>query len=227
LLAASAWGDDAMDPKAGVESDNFSTPISQFNGVFDPTANGGVLSLYNDTGKILTSLSLNTTIADNLTPADISSSFTCNSGASNPFFLFCGFDYVPTDGSLTIDFYGVNPPDPNELSGTESEVGLQRGIPPIDPACILVGHFQPCSYIGHFAFVFNDNLSIAGTGGNGWTPDATSIANPSTLLFTNTPLFGVQYGTAPEPSAFFLLGGGIFALAGWPRRRAGGRGPKQ
>jgi hypothetical protein len=116
FLAASAWGD--IDPVASVESDNFSTAISQFvttyGSTFDPTANGGVLGLYNDTGGIITSLTLHTTIAQNLTSADIADSFTCNP-SGDPFFLHCGFDYNSSNGSLTIEFYGVNPPDGDEF----------------------------------------------------------------------------------------------------------------
>src|ERR1700752_2791906 len=107
LLASSALADTMQQaPAAGVESDNFSSPISKFVGQFDPTANNGIIGFFNDTGDVITALSLHTTIATNLTTADISSSFSCNSGSADPFFLNCGFTYVSSTGSLTINFFG-------------------------------------------------------------------------------------------------------------------------
>src|SRR6516164_4101316 len=115
LLVSSAFADTMpQDPAAGVESDNFSTGISKFVGQFNPTDNNGIIGFYNDTGAIITSLSLHTIIATNLTTADINSSFSCNSGAADPFFLNCGFVYDSVTGSLTINFFGVNRPDGDE-----------------------------------------------------------------------------------------------------------------
>jgi len=224
VLAASAWGDAIQDPKAAVEADNFSTPLSQFTGAFDPTSNGGVLALYNDTGAIVTSLSLDATIAKGLAPADIGSSFSCNSGPDNPYFLFCGFDYNTTTGALGIDFFGVNPPDGDELNGTSDEVGEQEGIPAVSAACLLAPEVDGCNGIGHFAFVFNNDLSVVGSGDTGWVPTETSVANPNTPLFDGPPTITVSYSTsAPEPRSLLLLGGAVLALAGLSRRRVSGR----
>jgi hypothetical protein len=220
LLAFSASADTMKDPAAGVESDNFSSPISKFVGQFDPTANNGIMGFFNDTGAIITSLSLHTTIATNLTTADISSSFSCNSGAADPFFLNCGFDYVSSTGSLTINFFGVNPSDGDELTGRDAEIGEHEGIPPVTPACLPNPNAPGCQTVGHFAFVFNDNFQQTGNLVDEWVPTTTSTANPNKLLFNGPPLFDAPgFTTAPEPSSLILLGSAIFALARLSRRR--------
>src|ERR1039457_2136293 len=80
FLAVAAWAGVIQDPAAGVEADNFSSPISTLSGTFDPTANGGVLGLYNHPGSIITALSLHTTIAEGLTSSDIGRSQTFGDG---------------------------------------------------------------------------------------------------------------------------------------------------
>ena len=220
LLASSASADTLKDPAAGVESDNFSSPISKFVGQFDPTANNGIIGFYNDTGALITSLSLHTTIATNLTTADISSSFSCNSGAADPFFLNCGFAYVSSTGSLTINFFGVNPSDGDEFTGRDAEIGEREGIPAVPPACLPNPNVPGCQSVGHFAFVFNDGFQQTGNLVDEWVPTTTSTANPNKLLFNGQPLFDAPgFTTAPEPSSFLLLGSAIFALARFSRRR--------
>ena len=221
FLACSASADTMQqDPAAGVESDNFSSPISKFVGQFDPTANNGVIGFYNDTGDIITSLSLHTTIATNLTTADISSSFSCNSGTADPFFLNCGFAYVSSTGSLTINFFGVNPSDGDEFTGRDAEIGEREGIPPVTPACLPNPNAPGCQTVGHFAFVFNNNFQQTGNLVDEWVPTTTSTANPNELLFDGPPLFDAPgFTTAPEPSSLLLLGSAIFALARFSRRR--------
>jgi hypothetical protein len=225
FLAASAWGD--MDPFAGVEADNFSYALSTFSGTFSPTQDGGVIGFYNDTGSIITSLSLQTTIEEGLTSAEISNSFTCNSGAANPFFLNCGFSYVSSTGSLTINFFGVNPADPDELDGFETEVGEQRGIPPVvgvgneeadvnDLAAAIEDSASVSYQVGHFAFVFVDPT----TGTNGWQ-------NNTPLFGNTTPDFGPPTFTLPEPSTLPLLAGEVLALAGLFWRRVRGHWSKR
>ena len=164
ILASSASADTMKDPAEGVESDNFSSPISKFVGQFDPTANNGVIGFFNDTGAIITSLSLHTNIATNLTTADISSSFSCNSGSADPFFLNCGFAYVSSTGSLTINFFGVNPSDGDEFNGRDAEIGEHEGIPPVPPACLPNPNAPGCQTVGHFAFVFNEPRRRVGPG---------------------------------------------------------------
>jgi hypothetical protein len=228
LLISSASADTIKDPAAGVEADNFSSAISTFVGTFSPTDNNGVIGFYNDTGSLIVSLSLHTTIAAMLTPADISSSFSCNSGTANPFFLNCGFLYDSSSGSLTVNFFGVNPPDGDELDGSDSEVGERQGIPPVPAPCLSTPDLGNCIFVGHFAFVFNDGFQKAGNVVNEWVPTTTSTANPNTLLFNGPPRFDPPGFTIaapglsaalPEPGSFLLVGSAVFALARLSRRR--------
>ena len=222
LIASSASADTIKDPAAGVEADNFSTAISKFVGTFSPTDNNGVIGFYNDTGALINSLSLHTTIAAMLTPADISSSFSCNSGEANPFFLNCGFIYDSSTGSLTINFFGVNPPDGDETDGSDAEIGERQGIPAVVGPCLLTPDAPGCNVIGHFSFVFNDGFQQVGDLIDEWVPTTTSTANPNTLLFNGPPRFDAPgFTTAPEPSSLLLLGSAIFALARLSRRRMG------
>ena len=220
FLASSASADTMKDPAAGVEADNFSTSISKFVGTFSPTDNNGVIGFYNDTGALITSLSLHTTIATNLTNADISSSFSCNSGTANPFFLNCGFVYNSSTGSLTINFFGVNPSDGDETNGRDAEIGEREGIPTVVGPCLLTPDAPGCNVVGHFAFVFNDGFQETGKLVDEWVPTTTSTVNPNTLLFNGPPRFDAPgFTTAPEPSSLLLLGSAIFALARLSRRR--------
>ena len=222
LLVSSAFADTMpQDPAAGVESGNFSTGISKFVGQFNPTDNNGIIGFFNDTGAIITSLSLHTTIAKSLTAADISDSFSCNS-ATDPFFLNCGFVYNSSNGSLTINFFGVNRPDGDELNGRDAEIGEHEGIPAVPAACLPNPNASGCNVIGHFAFVFNDGFLQTGNLVDEWVPGTLSSADHQTKLFNGQPLFDAPgFTTAPEPSSLILLGSAaIFALARLSRRRA-------
>jgi hypothetical protein len=221
LLASSASADIIKDPAAGVEADNFSTAISKFVGTFSPTDNNGVIGFFNDTGALIISLSLHTTIATGLTPADISSSFNCNSGTANPFFLNCGFVYDSSAGSLTVNFFGVNPSDADETDGSDDDIGEREGIPAVVGPCLVTPDAPGCNVVGHFAFVFNDGFLQTGDVVDEWVPTTTSTVNPNTLLFNGPPRFDAPgFTTAPEPGSLLLLGSAILALARFSRRRS-------
>src|SRR6186997_106407 len=120
LLAAistAAWAGVIKDPAMGVDVDSNSDPLS--GGInFTPVNGGGVFSYFNDTGHLITELLFETFAAPNLPQQEVIDAFVCNaSNNQNPFFLDCSVDYQPSDGKLTIDFFGINPPDNDGILG--------------------------------------------------------------------------------------------------------------
>jgi len=97
LLTASAWAGTITDPSAGVEAGGFSNPISgvtSFNPAGDP-GHPGEIGLYNDTGALITGLSLSTTISTGLDSTTVANDFNCNDANTalfpNPFFRCAEF----------------------------------------------------------------------------------------------------------------------------------------
>jgi hypothetical protein len=184
-LAASAWAGTIQDPAAWIDPGGGSPP---FNGSAPLDPGAGIIDFYNNTGNLITSITLSTTLNTSLSPADISQ-FNCGSY----FFLDCVITYDSGTGEFTMDFSGVLSDDFSSLVGSNlPDDGGDMGIPPL----------------GHFVFdFFNDNGDSES--GNGW------IDNP-TLFPTDTPELDAT--SAPEPGTSALLGAGLLALALISRR---------
>lgn len=205
-VAGIASADLLSDPDMSMDAGSFSSPLSQFTG-FVPPNGGGILDLYNDTGKLLTSFGLTTTVKTGLTQTQVNE-FLCNTGPS-PFFLSCGISYNSATGALTISFSGVNPPDGDE--STSGEIGEQEGIPALKAGCTdQNADSNACKGQGHFAISFNNNFSFSGDVG-GWS----STASPD--LFNAGP---VEFTlAAPEPSALLLFATVLLGAALLARKR--------
>ena len=144
-LAASAWAGAIQDPAAWIDPGGGSPP---FNGSASLDPGLGTIDFFNNTGNLLTSIRLSTTINIGLSPADISQ-FHCGS----IFFLDCVITYTSGTGAFTMDFSGVLPPD-----SALADDGGPMGIPPL----------------GDFAFdFFNDNGNP--DSGNGWDNGNTTL----------------------------------------------------
>src|SRR6202023_1587271 len=117
-------------------------------------------------------------IATGLEQGTINTAFNCQQ--SNPFFLGCFINYVPTTGLLSIGFSGVNPPN---------QFGQKEGIPPLLPGCLSNPDAPGCRDVGHFIITLNDNFALNGASG-GWS----QTANP--VLF---PMSQITFGVAEIP----------------------------
>jgi uncharacterized protein (TIGR03382 family) len=225
-LIAPAWASTIPDPSAQIDAGSQSNPFSGL-GSFNPTGDNGsgIIALYNDTGGLLTSISMHTDIDPGLTYTTVNATtialdnidFSCNDANSgNPFFLNCGvtYSYVPgnTFGVLTISFFGVNPyVPPTSASGLDLR-GAHEGIPTLLPGCASTPDGPGCTDVGHFAFNF---LSLQT---NGWTDPSTESA---VFLNDTFPTFAPPSYTdtaSPEPGTSTLLAAGLLSLA-WLTRR--------
>jgi len=210
VLAAAARAGIVTDPEMGVEAGDLSQPIG--TGVtFSPypETGGGVFDFYNGTGQVITRFVFQTTFQTSLTPDQLTGVFTCSGDHANPFFLDCSVGYVDLSGSvtLTIAFYGVNPPGDDIDPATIGELGPQKGIPPLLPGCNSTPDAGGCTGTGHFVVTLNDGFATTGAAG-GWSPNT----NPAML---SLPTFTVEeIDTAPEPSPAMLLAPALLCLAG-------------
>ncbi len=204
------------DPEMGLDSGSLSDPISTST-IFRPTNGGGVFGFFNSSDSLITALIFRTTILPGLTQQQIAGVFNCNDANTealpNPFFLDCSVSYTQ-DGTLRIDFFGVNPPTPNPFGG--DLVGLHEGIPPILPGCRDTPDAPGCTDVGHFRITLNDGFVTTGANG-GWAPDKT----PG-VFTADGPTFGVaeiDLAGAPEPATVVLSFSALLGLAGFGRLR--------
>lgn len=199
-LSGAAWSD-TVDPFIGLDDPTPPGPPINVGTEFSSNGNGGGTFLFtNDTGSIITALEFQAEVS-----SFNSDSFSCNS----VFFLNCSFK--PTENAngvlLTIDFFGVNPPPPNELpEGCDSERNEFEGIPIFDPAC---------SNQGVIAITLNNPLEgspyVLDSGGfGGWNDFAPT--GQTNVTFTTTLV------STPEPSTTILLGTGVVLIVGTRRR---------
>jgi hypothetical protein len=156
----------------------------------------------NLTGSLIDDLVFSTTIDENLSTTMLTADgdFTCD--APDGYFLSCVVSYDPSTGLLTYDYFGVNPPNYQDLPGVviyEDIVGGgfgNTGIPELG--------------------LFTVDLS-------GWTSNLTDPVT-GTPLYSNLPGLSSSYNTSdaippgsialPEPSAPLILLTELLLLAG-------------
>jgi hypothetical protein len=227
-LSVSAWAGIIQDPAAQIDAGSGSNPLSTL-GAFSPCGDlnmgqcTGLISLYNDTGGLITSVTLNVEIDPGLSIGTINANFNCNTASlGNPFFLNCTITYTSAPGSsyglLTISFLGVNPFVPPS-SGEIDLKGLNEGIPPVPAACLPDPDLQcPSSDVGHFEFNFLDLGSLTYNGANsGWIDGSAD----NLFLGGTTPTFEAPLYTdagIPEPGTSSLLAAGLLSLVLLSRR---------
>lgn len=142
-LAAPAWAGAIQDPAAWIDPGGGSAP---FNGSASLDPSDNVIYFYNNTGNVLTSISLTTTLNTDLSPDEISQ-FNCGSSI----FLDCAITYNPGTGELTMDFSDL-PPSGGDF--TPDDMGIPLG--------------------GHFVIDFF-NVDGNPDSGNGWDNGNTTL----------------------------------------------------
>ena len=153
------------------------------NGV-QPTGDAAVVYQLEDNTGIIQSLTFDLTINTGLPQKDIRNGFSCGQNGRG-YFLHCTITYDPNTGDLKYMFFGVRPPEGDELCPQKDcEVNEQEGIPP-----------------GGTFFVHL----------NGWVSDAT-VGDPDTL-YSGLPEFSNSFVATPEPSALWVVGIALLLLA--------------
>jgi hypothetical protein len=167
---------------------------TQINNVQPDGTNPLQFSFVNDLNGIVTSLTFDTTINMGLTPAEITSGFSCPTPQG--YFLSCAVNYTQSTGDLQYHFFGVNPADGDENFSTshDNEFNQFEGIP--------IG--------GDFTITLN-----------GWVDGAQG--SDGKALYANLPMFDNSFTATPEPSLVVLLaiqGLLLVGVASVVRRRA-------
>jgi hypothetical protein len=161
-----------------------------------PDNNAGTTEyqLFNDTGEIVTGLKIDTTIATGLNVTMVENLFFTTSQLGAGYFEHHTVTYNPTSGDLLFNFFGVEPPDGDELCPQEDcEINEQEGIPPGGIFTIRLG---------------------------GWTDNAMF---GRTQLYTGRPTFTDTDTLTPEPAMFVVTGIGLLLAVGvvqFRRRKA-------
>lgn len=113
---------DPTDPNIFIDSGD-PAPIPITVGINEITPNNTFtdrIDFINDTNAIVAGFLFETTVSKNFTGP-----LTCGSG----YFLHCKVTYTASTGDLIYDFFGVNPPDHDEIASIDSERGEHEGIP--------------------------------------------------------------------------------------------------
>ena len=146
--------------------------------------------LENDTG-IIQSVTFAMIINTGLPNKAINNGFSCSQDSTgngtDGYFLHCSVDYNKTTGALTFNFFGVKPPDDDELCPAQDcEAHEQEGIPP------------GASFFVHLT---------------GWVDDA-SVDDPIQLYNGAPPTFTNSFtASSPEPSGTVAAGVGLLLVA--------------
>jgi hypothetical protein len=177
----------------GLDDGSLSSGISGAS--FSPINGGGVFGFFNDTGRIITLLTFDTTILPGLSPGQIAE-FVCNNAGTeidpNPFFLNCSIRYNSSNGLMDILF-----------SGTDAQ---HQGILPVNSNC----NPAPAPCTGHFLVTLNDGFSLAPTATGGWNDPALVGNGAIRFGVAEIQSFGVDI--LPEPSTLWLAAGAVGVL---------------
>jgi hypothetical protein len=178
------------------------TPIilTQTNGALNDLQPDGAQTVtdefVNETGTLLDDIVYTTTINKGLDPTMLANDgdFTCD--APNGFYLNCAVGYDPISGVLTYDYFGVNPPDWQDL-------------PVVVIFEDLIG--------GGFGDTGIPNLGVFEIQLQGWTDSLTDNTDPSNpvQLYNGRPTLGGAFNVpVPEASAALILLTELLLLAG-------------
>jgi hypothetical protein len=149
-----------------------------------------IYQLFNDTGSIVTSLKIETTIDTGLNAFFVEhTAFSISQGGAG-YFKNQSLTYTPGTGDLIFSFSGVNPGNGDETCGlpgspADCEINEQEGIPPGGTFTVQLG---------------------------GWSNNASFNGTP---LYSGQPHFTDSFtDEAPEPAMFLASGAGLLLIVG-------------
>lgn len=217
------------DPAMGVERGDLSTAIFQGANFVPGGSGGGIFGFYNADVNNITELLFELNIEPNLDVTLVQSSFSCDSGNLNPFFYYCGVQYVQSTGLLGIGFWGTNPAPTPGTANPLDEVGLHVGIPPLLSGCAATPDATGCTDVGHFAITLNDNFALTGTSGGWNNTNSPGLFTANGVTFVVADISTVYGATpmvlgTPEPATFAMMGGALIGL-GFLAKRLKKRAP--
>jgi MYXO-CTERM domain-containing protein len=151
------------DPFIFIDAGDPPPPIPISTGINEVQSNGTLLQTFdfiNDTNAVITGFEFQTTVV----PGFPTSLLNCASG----YFLHCTVDYNSKTGSILFDFYGVNPPDGDEVASIDTEAGEKEGIPLDGVFHITLGGWNFLYNADHPIMPFVDSFTVA-------TPEPSSL----------------------------------------------------